>query len=113
MTFTPKVHSALKNLAMIWLPALATLYGSVSAVVGLPKAAAVIGVIVALDTFLGMMLGVAVPPAHGNLVVDKSDPSKDVYRFELGTAIEELEKLGTFVVRVVHSVPETPVVTKS
>jgi putative holin Dp-1 len=55
----PRIYDALKPVAQIWLPALGTLYFTVAAIWGLPAADQVVGTIVAVDTFLGVILGVS------------------------------------------------------
>lgn len=53
------MYDRLKWIAQIFLPALATLYFALSQIWGLPKGAEVVGTITALDTFLGLLLGLA------------------------------------------------------
>lgn len=53
---TGKTYDALKYLAQIVLPAIATLYFTLAGLWGLPSAEAVVGTIVAVDTFLGVVL---------------------------------------------------------
>lgn len=59
MNLSNKMYDQLKFVAMILLPALGTLYAAVAATTGLPGAEQVVGVIIALDTFLGAMLGIS------------------------------------------------------
>lgn len=54
-----RVYDLLKKLAQIWLPALGTLYFALSAVWGLPGADKVTGTVIAVDTFLGVMLNIS------------------------------------------------------
>lgn len=54
-----KVYNALKFLAQVVLPALATLYAAVATIWGLPKAQEVVLTITAVDTFLGLVLGIS------------------------------------------------------
>lgn len=54
-----KVYDILKFVAQIVLPALATLYLALSAIWGLPYGEAIAGTIMAIDTFLGTILGVS------------------------------------------------------
>lgn len=56
---TSKSYDALKWLAQIGLPALGTLYFGLAQIWGLPNAEKVVGTIVVLDTFLGVLLGIA------------------------------------------------------
>jgi hypothetical protein len=58
MKMSNKVYDVLKYIAQIGLPALATLYFAVAEIWGLPYSAEVIGTITALDTFLGVLLGI-------------------------------------------------------
>lgn len=51
------VYDILKRIAQIVLPALGTLYFTLSQIWGLPLGEEVVGTIVALDTFLGILLG--------------------------------------------------------
>lgn len=53
---TGKTYDALKYLAQVVLPALATLYLGVAGIWGLPSAQEVVGTIVAIDAFLGVVL---------------------------------------------------------
>lgn len=59
LVLQPKAYDFLKKLAQIWLPAVGTLYFALAALWGLPAADKVTGTIVALDTFLGVMLNVS------------------------------------------------------
>lgn len=50
-------YDTLKNIAQIYLPAAGTLYFTVAQIWHLPGAEEVVGTIVAVDTFLGVILG--------------------------------------------------------
>ena len=54
-----KVYDRLKWVAQILLPALATLYFTISNIWGLPYAEQIVGTIAAIDTFLGIILGIS------------------------------------------------------
>ena len=54
-----KVYDVLKWIAQIVLPALATLYFAVAGIWGLPYGEQVVGTITAIDTFLGVILGIS------------------------------------------------------
>lgn len=51
-----KVYDALKYIAQIVLPALATLYFALAQIWGLPYGEQVVGTITAVDAFLGALL---------------------------------------------------------
>ena len=54
-----KLYDILKWVAMYLLPALGTLYFTLSGIWGLPYGEQIIGTITALDTFLGVILGIS------------------------------------------------------
>lgn len=53
------VYDKLKFLAVILLPAIGTLYFGLAEIWGLPKANEVVGTIVVIDTFLGVVLQIS------------------------------------------------------
>ena len=54
-----KVYDILKAIAMIILPALGTLYFALAGIWGWPYAEQIVGTITAIDTFLGVILGIS------------------------------------------------------
>ena len=54
-----KTYDVLKWIAQILLPALGTLYFALAGIWGLPYAEAIVGTITAVDTFLGVLLGIS------------------------------------------------------
>lgn len=54
-----KVYDILKWIALVVLPATATLYFALSGIWGLPYGEEVVGTITAIDTFLGALLGIS------------------------------------------------------
>lgn len=54
-----KTYDVLKWIAQVVLPALGTLYSVLAGIWGFPYAEQVVGTIVAIDTFLGVLLGVS------------------------------------------------------
>ena len=59
MKLSNKWYDALKWVAQILLPALGTLYFALAGIWGFPYAEAVVGTITAVDTFLGVLLGIS------------------------------------------------------
>ena len=59
MKMNDKVYDVLKEIAQIWLPAIATLYSTLALIWGLPYAEQIVGSIVAIDTFLGAILKIS------------------------------------------------------
>lgn len=54
-----KVYDKLKWIAMYLLPALGTLYFALAGIWGLPYGEEIVGTITAIDTFLGVILGIS------------------------------------------------------
>lgn len=59
MKMSNKLYDVLKWTAMLFLPALGTLYFALSEIWGLPYGNEVVGTITALDTFVGALLGIS------------------------------------------------------
>lgn len=107
MILSNAVYNALKKAALIWVPALGSFYFAIAGIWKLPNPEEVLGTIVAVDTFLGVILGISTmnyklnAPTNGDLVVDKSTPGKEVYTLELSTPVEDLSGLDFVTLRVV------------
>lgn len=54
-----KIYDVLKWVAQYLLPALATLYFAIAQVWGLPYGEQIVGTLTAIDTFLGVILGIS------------------------------------------------------
>ena len=59
MKLSNKMYDLLKWIAMYFLPALGTLYFALSGIWGLPYGEQIVGSITAVDTFLGVLLGIS------------------------------------------------------
>lgn len=63
MTFpinmSDKVYNVLKWIALIVMPAIATFYGVLASIWGLPYGDQIVATITAIDTFIGALLGVS------------------------------------------------------
>ena len=59
MKMSNKTYDILKWIAMILLPALGTLYFALAGIWGLPFGEQIVGTIAAIDTFLGVILGIS------------------------------------------------------
>lgn len=59
MKMSNKVYDVLKWIAMYFLPAIGTLYFALSGIWDLPYGEQVVGTITAVDTFLGVILGIS------------------------------------------------------
>ncbi len=59
MKMTNKVYDILKWVAQYFLPAIGTLYFALAGIWGLPYGEQIVGTITAVDTFLGILLGIS------------------------------------------------------
>ena len=59
MKMTNKTYDTLKWIAQYLLPAAGTLYFALAGIWGLPYGEQVVGTITAVDTFLGVILGIS------------------------------------------------------
>lgn len=92
MVLSNKAYDVLKWIALYLLPAIGTLYFTLSGLWGLPYGEQIVGTITALDTFVAVIIGISTVNYKGDgvLRIDTSDPNKDVYRFDVQTPLEEL-----------------------
>ena len=66
MKMSNKVYDVLKWIAMYFLPAIGTLYFALSGSWNLPYGEQVVGTITAVDTFLGVLLGISTAQYNKN-----------------------------------------------
>lgn len=101
-----------KWVALVGLPAVGTLYFSLADIWNLPAAAQVVGTIMAVDTFLGLVLGLAKKSYDNSdakydatLKIDAQD-NRLVHRLEIATPPEEIGLKKDLVVKVEQVSPE-------
>ena len=71
MKMSNKLYDILKWIAQILLPALATLYIGVASIWGLGYVEEVVGTITAINTFLGVILGISNSQYNKNITDNK------------------------------------------
>jgi hypothetical protein len=59
-----KLYDVLKWIAMVFLPAIATLYFALAGIWGFPYGEEIVGTITAVDTCLGVLLGITSAQYH-------------------------------------------------
>lgn len=59
MKMSNKVYDVLKWIAMVALPAIGTLYFALAGIWGLPYGEQIVGTITAVDTCIGVLLGIS------------------------------------------------------
>lgn len=67
MKLSNKVYDILKWIAMYLLPALGTLYFALAGIWGFPYGEQIVGTITAIDTFLGVILGISTAQYNKNI----------------------------------------------
>lgn len=72
MKMSNKTYDNLKWIAQFFLPALGTLYFALAGIWGLPYGEQVVGTITAIDTFIGVTLGISSASYH-------KDSERDTY----------------------------------
>lgn len=95
---TGKLYDWLKWITQIVLPALGTLYFTIAGIWGLPSAEQVVGTVMAVDLFLGIILGISQTQYNKNIarggdfmVFEGEDGSMD-FSMALDEEPEELAK---------------------
>jgi len=71
MKMSNKAYDVLKYIAQIVLPALGTLYFALAGIWGFPYGEEIVGTIMAIDTFLGVCLGISTANYKKNLKTEK------------------------------------------
>lgn len=99
-------YNVLKWVALVALPALATLYGALAVIWELPKANEVVGTVIAIDTCLGLLLNVATKQYNnsdtkfdGVLHVDEQDHSL-IHQLEITTTPYDLGQKDSIELKV-------------
>lgn len=107
MKLSNQVYDVLKWVTLVMLPAVGTAYLGLSQILNLPYATQVTGSIVVITTLLGTLIGISTvnhnkeePTYDGVMLVNHSDPDKEVWSLDLGDELENLEVKDKIVLRV-------------
>ena len=102
MKLSNKAYDLLKWIAMWLLPGIATLWLTLGKIWSFPYTTEIGATVSAIDVFLAFILGLSNKnyEGDGTLLVDTSDPEKDVYNLEVNGELSELanKKSVTFMV---------------
>lgn len=105
-----RAYTILEWVARVLLPALATLYAAVGALWGFPNVAQVVGTVVAVDTFLGLFLGLAqksydasTAKYDGSIVVMNTTDGGKHFSLELGKNPDEIASMDKITFKVLPS----------
>jgi hypothetical protein len=109
---SPRLYDFLKFLAMIVLPAFATLYFTLAGIWDLPKAQEVVNTIIAVDTFLGVVLQISTAKYDskrvGDIEVQELESGSKTYSLNLEGQPEEIEKVDEARFKVVKKEKKKP-----
>ena len=96
---TDRTYNFLRWVSQYWLPAAGTLYFALASIWHLPFGEEVVGSISAITIFVGVVIGIgnrsykaSGAGIDGALIIDDSDPDKDVYQLNLETPIDDVLK---------------------
>ncbi|MBO5629415.1 MAG: phage holin [Aeriscardovia sp.] len=105
MSFSDDTYNTLKWIAQIALPALGTLYFALAQIWGLPFGEQIVGTITAIDAFLGALLKVSSDnyEGDGELIVDTSNPEKDIYSIAIPDYPDKLAQKNRVVLNVTQA----------
>lgn len=102
-----KTYNWLKFAALIVLPALGTLYFTLAGIWNLPKAEEIVGTIVAIDTFLGVLLHISTKSYNnsdskfdGSIDVIHIDKTKKTFVLNLDKEPGEIESADKITFKV-------------
>lgn len=107
MMLSNKLYTILKWIAQYLLPALGASYFALAGIWGLPYSEQVVGTITVIDIFLGTVLGISTNQykksdlaTNGQLLIDTSNPAKDIYRLALGDTLDNISGMKTITLTV-------------
>lgn len=95
MKMTNKRYDQLKWITQYFLPAFGTLYFTLAEVWNLPYSEEVVGTVVAVTAFLGVLLGISSAQydkgqGTGSLIIDRTDDEKDKVTLRLDQEVDDI-----------------------
>ena len=78
MKMNNKLYDVLKWIALIVLPAIGTLYFALAGIWGFPNGEEVVGTLVAVETFLGAVLGISNAQYKKSSNADESEDEEEI-----------------------------------
>ena len=94
---TDRMYNLFRWVSQYFLPAVGTLYFTLAGIWSLPYGEQVVGTITAIALFVGVLIGISSKQYQksgawndGVMILDDSDPNKDVFQLHLDTPLEEL-----------------------
>lgn len=100
--FGNKTYNILKFIAMLLLPAVATLYVALAAVWNWGNVSQIVGTLTAVDTFLGALLGISTKfynasdaPYDGTIRVENKEDGTKLYSLELNSDPSKIDTMSS------------------
>ena len=94
---TDRTYNVLRWVSQYYLPAAGTLYFTLAGIWGLPYGEQIVGTLSAISLFIGVIIGISSRQyaksgagTDGTMLLDDSDPNKDVFQLHLDTPLETL-----------------------
>jgi hypothetical protein len=104
MKLTNTAYNMLNVLVQIILPSAGTLYFTLAGIWGLPNSEKVVGSIVAIDTFLGLIQAWFKknykPETSGTILLDDSNPAARSMKMQLDAPLEDIVPGKIFVLGI-------------
>lgn len=102
MALSNKAYDRLKWIAQYLIPGLATLWLALGKIWSFPYTVEIGATLSAIDIFLGAILGISSGnyAGDGKIVINTTDPDKDVYSLELNSDPLDLDKKDTVTFKV-------------
>ena len=109
MVLSNKVYDILKWIALYLLPAMGTLYFTLSGLWGLPYGEQIVGTITAIDTFVAVIIGISKAnyKGDGTLHIDTTNPDKDSYLLDFETMLDDLPSKKSVTLMVDAKTPQS------
>lgn len=105
MNLSNERYDQIKWFVTVFLPALATLVAGVFTLMGWPHGETIVGLITLVDVFLGRLMNISSSnyQGDGSLIVDTSDPEKDIYSIAIDDYPSVLADKDTVMLKVKHA----------
>lgn len=110
--FSNGVYDWLRHISQITLPAVGTLYFAIAQIWGFPNGEEVVGTIIAVDAFMGLLLSVSSKTYKnseakydGSIDVEQQEDDTKLFSLSLNSDPEELETKTEVVFKVNPSQP--------
>lgn len=101
------LYDKISALVKYILPASGTLYFALAEIWNFPYPEQVVGTIVAITTFLGAVIGLSKSSweknPDGDLLIDESDPEKDIFSLQIPTDPNDLKKQDIMRLRIIKT----------